>query len=144
MSSLREIIISNTLQLCSILRDRVYSISEESLAIIMADKNIMGEDFLDFTDTELKELIPTMGERKQQRKLICSVKPLREVNIEVSLDEFVMTFNSVCSHAITVNSILILGNTRASQFLFGETYRGESYMYIHAIYMPMSYVIYCM
>ena len=98
----------------------------------MADK-ITGEDFLDLTDTELRELIPTMGERKQKRKLICSVKPLREVNIEVSLDEFVMTFNSVCSHAITVNSILILGNTRASQFLFGETYRGESYMYIHAI-----------
>ena len=142
MSSLREIIISTTLQLCSLLRDRVSSISEESMAITMADK-ITGEDFLDLTDTELRELIPTMGERKQNRKLTCSVKSLRKVNIEVSLDEFVLTFKSVCSHAITVNSILILGNTRASQFLFGETYRGESYMYIHAIYMPMSYVIYC-
>ena len=74
MTTRENVLALNTEQLCEILEEKVVSITPDTLSTFRQEK-ITGADFLDLTDGDLKELVKTLGERKQIQRVITSYKP---------------------------------------------------------------------
>ena len=76
MATKMEVLAFDADRLSQLLQERVASISLETLSSFREQK-ITGEDFLELTDADLKELVKTLGEKKQIQRVIESYKPTK-------------------------------------------------------------------